>query len=520
MKTLFKPTSYHSGVAMAVSATAVWKVLSFANALLIAAYFGAGAGTDLYFYLMMLLGFALTFLQRLNAAVIIPEAMAQDSQTPLSGRILLNQFLYIYVAGTVLLAVIGAVAPAWLGTHISRFETVQIISQQNLITLSCCLFGLQLLVSYLTAILEMYRRFATALLSPLNALLPLVCLLLFGRQVGIVSMIYGFLAANLVQLAVFSYALRKDLNWHFSVPVRSFSGMFTKNLISNQTIELANIVSSLLPLYLLSGLAAGMVSALNYAKQLSDSATEILTLRVTNVSKIQLTENATALAWDKFNRDYNVTHHFLWFLLTPLAVFSIFYAPEIITLFFKRGAFSMQDAHHAAGFLRPLLGLMWLMVPILMQNNAVVATRKLKDFLPYTLAGIVLFIATVPLTMHRWGALAYPYTQLICCVLGIAINALYFRRYLPQFALRTSLQEGARLLACSIIALLPSAVYAWFVAGKNPWVTVLIGGIIFMTGLLLLTKYSGDLQRFAHPCRPASSMPGNAADKTADCGVR
>ena len=122
MKTLFKPTSYHSGAAMAVSATAVWKFLSFANALLIAAYFGAGSGTDLYFYLMMLSGFALTFLQRMNAAVIIPQAMAEDSQVPLAGRILLNQFLYLYVAGVVGLCLAGWGMPAWLGSHFSRFS--------------------------------------------------------------------------------------------------------------------------------------------------------------------------------------------------------------------------------------------------------------------------------------------------------------------------------------------------------------------------------------------------------------
>ena len=57
-------------------------------------------------------------------------------------------------------------------------------------------------------------------------------------------------------------------------------------------MELVNIVNGLLPLYLLSGLAAGLVSALNYAKQLTDSATEVFLLRVTNISKIELSEYA------------------------------------------------------------------------------------------------------------------------------------------------------------------------------------------------------------------------------------
>ena len=94
---LFKPTSYSFGAALAVGATLAWKLVSFANALLIALYFGAGKTTDIYFYLIMIMGFGLTFLQRMNAAVIIPEAMAQDTQTPNGGRALLNGFLYFYI---------------------------------------------------------------------------------------------------------------------------------------------------------------------------------------------------------------------------------------------------------------------------------------------------------------------------------------------------------------------------------------------------------------------------------------
>ena len=77
MNTLFKPTSYKKGAALAVGATFVWKTISFANALLLALYFGADRQTDVYFYLIMLLGFGVTFLQRLNQTVLIPEAASE-----------------------------------------------------------------------------------------------------------------------------------------------------------------------------------------------------------------------------------------------------------------------------------------------------------------------------------------------------------------------------------------------------------------------------------------------------------
>ncbi len=495
---LFKPTSYRKGAALAVGATLAWKLVSFANALLVALYFGADRATDVYFYIIMVMGFGVTFLQRMNAAVIIPEAMTLDAESPLGGRPLLNGFLYFYLLLALGLTALGLYCPVRLMEIFSRFGAAQLAEERTLLAWGFLLFGLQLLTYYLTAVLEMYRRFASALFTPLNALLPLACLLILGRTTGIIAMIYGMTAANAVQIAVFLWMMKKELAWNFipfsARPARTFA----KNLASNQLIELANIAASLLPLYLLSGLSAGLVSALNYAKQLADSPTEIFTLRVTNVSKIQLTESASRKDETALNADFLNTQHFLLFLLTPLAVFTAFYAPEIVTLFFKRGEFNAQDVRQAAAFLRPLMGVMWFMAPILMQNNVVAAGRKLKEFLPYALGSIILFIAVTPITVRVWGAFAYPYAQVACCFAGLYLNYLFFRKYFPFVAYGFSLRRTARLAAVNILALFPSAVYAFFVAGTNAFVTVLIGGIIFLAALYWLVRQSGDWDDFLH----------------------
>ena len=495
MVPLFKPTSYRKGTALAVGATAVWKGVSFINALLLAAYFGAHSRTDLYFYLILTMGVGLFFLQRLNAAVIIPQAMALDVNEPEKSRALLNGYLYMYAGICGLIIGCGVFLPQQTVALFSRFDATYLYAQRTLVTWAFVFFALQIWVTYLLALLEMYKRFATALFTPLNAVLPLACLLIFGRSHGIISMLYGFVISYGVQAVVFSIMLKKELNWKLTRGEIYHSALFMKNLVSNQLIELANIVSGILPLYLLSGLNAGTLSALNYARQLSDSSNEVLTLRVTNISKIQLTECAAHNRWVAFNTAYNTTHYFLWFILTPLVVFSVYFAPEIITIFFKRGAFSATNAQEAAAFLRPRLGLVWLMTPVLMQNNVVAATRQLKAFLPYALAGILLFIATVPFTINAWGAVAYVYAQLICCVIGLTINAFCFIKYVPEFALKPALRDGARLICLNVLALLPAGICAQYI-GNNPWITVLMSGIIFVTVLTGLTHYSGDLKRF------------------------
>lgn len=487
---------------MAVGSTGVWKFLSFINALLVAAYFGVTQETDVYFYLIILVGIFITLIQTVNTTAIIPQAMFLEQKKEGKGREVLNFFLIVYGAGTLLILLGGLFFPAELLAGCSRFTVEQLTAHTLLIRLSFVLFAFQLFSLYLTSILEIYHRFSASLLAPLNAIIPLAFLLLFGRKIGIVSMMYGFVCSYFIQVLLLAYTLKKELAWAFSFSPNVLTPRLKHNLTSTLIQALLNIACSWLPLYLLSGMGVGLVSALNYAKQLAETPTEILTQRVANVSKIQLTEHVAHRAWIQGNTNYLAVNHFLLFLLTPLAVFSCLYAPEIVVMFFKHGAFTLQDGIWAARFLRPLLFVMLFLGPSMLQTNVLSATRKWKDFLPYALINYLLLLIALPLTMFRWGGFAYPYTLLGCNIVGLLITYYFLRRFIPAWDGPSTLRQLGRILSVNIIALLPAAVYGWYFAGNNPWATVIIGGIIFVVTLGGLSYYSGDLQLFIRQCLP------------------
>ena len=179
-----------------------------------------------------------------------------------------------------------------------------------------------------------------------------------------------------------------------------------------RTLAVMEIVNSLLPLYMLSGMGAGVVSALNYCKQLTDSPTEIVTNRVANISKIELTENASRGQINVFNKNFLSTNHLLLFILTPLAVFSCYFATDIVGLFFERGRFTAQAAADTARFLRPLIFTVILLVPSNLQSNTVVGLAESKRgvsvyvFNDAGAGGGVVFAAragAVRLSVHRAG---------------------------------------------------------------------------------------------------------------------
>lgn len=496
MFSLFNTTSYKKGAALAVTSTAFWKITSFFNGILIALFFGAGTGTDIYFYLIMLIGFGVAFMQRLNSTVLIPEAMFLQEEDPAQSRRFLTAGFYFYLLLALALCWVGLMFPVEALGWTSRFATALLQEQQLLLGLAFVLFATQLLTYYLTSVAEMHKFFGTALLGPLNALCPLVSLLLWGRSVGIISMVYGFLAANLLQMGLLAGLLVKKLHWDFiprpvSLPVRA-----QKNMLTGQTLAVVDIVNNLLPLYLISGMGAGLVSALNYCRQITDSPTEIITNRVVNVSKIEMTENAARGQVNVFNKNFLSTNHLLLFVLTPLAVFISYFAADVVALFFKRGQFGLLAAAQTTAFLRPMIFMLVLLVPAYLQNNAIAAWCKIKENFPYALVSALAFTAGAAWILPRHGAHAYPYLLLGGLVLGFAVNAVFFRKYFPFVNYFRSFWELLRLLAINVIALVPAAAVRVFLGENDPFLNLLFSGSVFVTALLVISYKSRDLQLF------------------------
>ncbi len=479
MNSLFKPTSYAKGTAQAVAATFVWKFISFINALLLAAYFGATYKTDIYFYVVMVIGFAVAFVQRLNQTVLIPEAMFLHEKSTQSARSFLTMWFYIYGVAGLLCTTAGSLFAVHGWGLLSRFSADELARQQMVLLLGAGWFGLQLLSYYLQAIAEMFKYFAAAWLGALNALFPLVCLLSFGKQVGPVSMLYGFVAANVVQIGLLLYTLKIQgkLSWTFTwqpIPRRA-----RQNMLAGQSLAVLDIVNSLLPVYLMSGYNAGVITALNYCRQFTDSSTEIFTARTANITKIALTETAARQQDIRFNEQFLLATQLLVLILAPLAVFSCYFAPQIIALFFQRGEFTPEATHQTVLFLRPMLFVMLLSAPGYLQNSAIAACRQIKINFPYALTTGMLLTGLLWLVIPHYGAFSYPYLLGIGLLTGFLLNAFFFRKNLPFVEYGKQLWLTVKITSLAAVSLIPAIGLATFF--NKPFWQIVVCGTVFVS---------------------------------------
>ena len=497
MNTLFKPTSYKKGAAVAVGATFVWKVVSFANALLLALYFGADRQTDIYFYLIMLTGLATLFFQNLTQVILIPEAIFLTRENETKARQFTTMWLYIYGAVGLVAGLVGLVCPEQIWQLLSRFEGPVLAADKWMLKCGFALFALQNISLYLIAVAEMYKFFKTAWLSVLNALCPLLFLLLLGRQIGIISMVYGFIMANLVQIVILLLLLKTQLTWSFSpawVPLRVQT---RQNMLTGQLLAVFSIFTGWLPVYLMSSWGAGIVSALTYCKQFTDSTNEIFVARTANVAKIQLTELIAQKKYAQADQTFLASAYALLALLAPLVVFSCYFAPQIVQVFLERGQFGAQATQYTATFLRPMLFNVLLFIPGALQNSALAAGRKIKEWFPYSLLSTIVYTLFLWIEMPRWGAFSFPYLLAAAGILGFVLNAFLFKKHLPFLQYAKQLGLVVRFTLVATVPLIPAVALSWLLPA-NAWIQLAVCGSIYVAGYGAVLYVTKDLQKLFH----------------------
>lgn len=498
MKTLFKPTSYKKGTVLSVGATFVWKLISFANALLLALYFGASRQTDVYFYLIILTGIGVAFLQRLNQTVLIPEAMFLTQQDEETGKKFATMWLYFYVILGMVICLVSISCPEQIWRILSRFGEKLLAHDKALLVWALWVFALQIITSYLMAVAEMYKFFKTAWLGVLNAICPLAGLLIFGGKIGIISMLYGFFAANILQIVILIILLKTQAHWTFGPAWIALRTRTRQNMLTSQTLAVLDMLNSWLPVFLMSGMNVGIVSALNYCKQLTDSTTEVFTARVANVAKIEMTEQLSKKQSAEANETFINASYLLLIVLAPLVVFSCYFAPQIVDLFFKRGQFTAQAAHNTVLFLRPMLLTLLLAVPGYLQNSTLAAGQKIKEWFPYALAGGLVFTGMMWFFIPRAGAFVYPYLIGTGLLIGFILNAFLFKKHLNFIQYFKPLGLVIRFAALAVLALIPTVLLSG-VLPQNCWIQIFGCGPVFVAtyaGILYLTKDAQRLGKF------------------------
>ncbi|MEN8223352.1 MAG: lipid II flippase MurJ [Acidobacteriota bacterium] len=332
---IFKETFYISSIHLST------KILGFLEKLLIAYVFGASEVSDAYFFSFSVFIIIFDFFNESTSPALLPEYV--KSGTAKSRQNLFNSaFSYLFTIGLALSFLIFFFSP-WIIDNFSNFPTVTAditISYLRIISL-----GIGFIIASISTYLFINsgQKFLPASMGDLMFKLTGSTLILYtfiDKNVGLLPLAVGIAIGSLMKLSTHIIYLRKkgikpslDFNPSMKKVLKLSAPMIIGILFAKFRIIFDN--------YLVSGMAVGSVTALQYG------------YRVMEFGIVVLLEPFSTVIFPEFVRLIDKTELFiekissgLKLLLTiflPVSVLAYIFRLEIITILFGRGAFEQAD---------------------------------------------------------------------------------------------------------------------------------------------------------------------------------
>jgi putative peptidoglycan lipid II flippase len=489
----FRIESYRRGIAISSVFNFVGKVIGFANSVIVAFYFGTQGKTDVYLYSLATLNIIAAFLTNLNGLVLIPESMRiREQEGLLNSMYFLNWFIIGFALIGAIFSLILLISPVESFIFFSKFD--RNLLQENVNVLYCVIpmFTLSVLSSLLSDILVSFKFFTLPMIAGMiNSILTIVFVLFFHSRLDILSITFGLLAGIVLNIIILIFLLKKQLHWNFRIARIKVRGLVFKNIIYAQASNITTVLGSYLPIYLISGFNQGIITALNYGKNLSNIPDQFITTQFSSILGIKLNETFALKELDKTNEIFLSSVNILFFILIPIALIISFFSTEIVTILYMRGKFDKHSVEVTSEFLKYFALTLPFLALNTLSSRVLTAGQKMNInfYAGVTLNGFYLLL--LYLMIKFIGPIGYPIALLIFLPISVFLaNYFIFKKYFSYLKyIKVVIQFGKILLFNIIIGIPFAYLFYNFFTDMNLILSISIVCFLFICSLLIGNHY-------------------------------
>jgi putative peptidoglycan lipid II flippase len=500
MPNLLRIESFRRGIVYSTALNVFARGLGFVTNIVIAHYFGAQTGTDVYFFVLATVTVVVTFVTSVNASVVIPESMrllVHEGEEAAQGFV--NLFLYSFGGIGITVSLLTAMVPVSFFSLFSGFADGVLADHRMTLMAGFPLFTLMMIANLLLDVLASRKFFTLPMLASIaNNVFVLVAILAFRDLFGVHVALLGLTAAYALQVVFLLNLLHRGLGWRFGSVRWHIRPSARRNVLFAQLGNFTSVLSTYLPVVWISGLAAGSIAALNYGQRLADIPNGLLIAQVSAVVGIKFNDLYAQGMLSDIERVMMEVIGSLEFVLVPFAVFMSLMSREIIQLVYQHGSFSPQAVEDTALVLRVLA----LLVPLYLVSTVVsrlfMAAQKIRESLVYQAAFNAVLLCGTYLSVRTIGLVGYPLVLLGMHILNIFACDVLFTKLLPGIRYRGVLAVLRRDLLRNIVPATAVAVTMMSVDAWSPLLRlVTMGGLylIMFAGISLLVNRTELIQR-------------------------
>ena len=427
---ILKSESYKRGVAYSTGFNLLAKLVGFANSMVVAFYFGTQVKTDIYFYSIATISMLMGLVTSLDHSVLIPEAMRiREQEGEKQSQIFFNFFLYIYLFIGLLCVSILYISPVGFFTFVSKFDVVALSNNVTQIYAVIPLCLLMLFVNFLIDIFASYRFFTLPMITALvNSCMSLVFIFFFHNVWDVTSMIVAQIFAYSFNIIWLLCLLKKKIHWQFGFARVRLRSLVWKNMGYSQLGNIFSLIGAYTPMYLLSGFSGGVITCLNYGRNIAELPRQLLINQFSIVSGIKLNELYATNDLENLNLFFLRTVKFMIFIMMPLSGLLFLFSEQIISFLYQRGNFSAESVTTSALFLRYLGLLLPLYAVDTMFARLNMAGQKIKSAFGYQILSNALTVLFAMFFISHVGFIGYPIALILCYLSGLFIVCYIIRK--------------------------------------------------------------------------------------------
>lgn len=454
-----------SGAAILFVGNLLSSLLGLGREVLSAAYYGANVDMDSYLFANTIPSVLLALIGGVFTAGFIPLFIKRRVEhTPESASLMYSNTMNWLIVTVLLLT---AVCYLFSDALASLFATAQSSPEQIqrllwILLPSILFFGVSFAQS---AVLNSLNHFTTtAFLTVLNNAVVIAFIVLFHREMGILSVAYGYVLGTVLQVAVQQPAMRKlgvRYRWHWSLK----EDYLRKLVIMSLPIIALGLIDQCILLatrFFASYLDAGSASALNYANRIvllpvTLFGTALVSAMYPSVVRLQA-ERKTA----EYNAVVATCIKSLLLILIPIMLICVAFAPEIIRILLQRGAFD-ETAARMTAFSFMILSVGVLTMPMRDFFTKLFYTKEnMKAPTVSSLFFLAIFVAGCAVLVPPLGYLGIATATAIAMASTLTFIVILLKRANPDFKPGISIGYVAKIVVSSAIsALLAYLAFSW-----------------------------------------------------------
>lgn len=493
-----KEESYKKGTVLSVLFNIFSKGTLFLLTIIIARYFGSNIKTDIYFFVFSTMILFSGFINCIDTAVLIPESIRiREMEGEKKSQAFLNFFLVIYCfIGIVFLLFMYFFGPD-LFSIISRFSAEDIALYNSYFWAGSFFFLFHILTNYLNNVLTSYKYFSLPMaVSSIKSCIAIACIFLLKSNYDVLSVFFAGIIGYSINLLILLFILKKQFAWQFGLFKVSVTRITRNNIFFAELGQIATFASSMFPLYLLSGFGSGIISLMNYGKNIADIPNTLITTQLSNVSAIKLNEEAARKDSAAMNSTFLLFCKLLVFILVPFGFFLFVFSEPIVRLFYASKNFNTDSLVGASIFLKLFAVSVFSIGINAIVSRVFMAVQAIKQAFIYQLVLNVFLIFAIWACTKYYGAYGYPIAIIVVNVVNvfsmyfICRNIAYYINYLA--VIRYS------IITLLVNACISSVLYLFVIYTSMPPITTIAIGFIFYLLILIFFNKKLNLNQWVN----------------------